>query len=76
MEWEEEQHISLDLPPPEAECVKLWLPSELSDTDQLTGCMPALLSMEKELHKAECYDTLDHICNRLHAKKHLIDDQI
>ena len=73
MEWEEEQHILMDLPPPEAEHAKLWLPSELSDTDWLTGCMPSLLSMEKELCKAECYDTLDHIRDCLHAKKHLID---
>lgn len=75
MEQEEEQHISLDLPPLEAKHVKLWLPSELSDADWLTGCMPSLLSMEK-LHKAKCYDTLDHICNCLHAMKHLINDQI
>lgn len=31
--------------------------------------------MEKELCKAECYETLDHICDRLHAKKHLINDR-
>ena len=74
MEQEEEQHILLDLPPPEAERIKLWLPSELSNADQLTGCMPSLLSLEKELHKAECYDTLDHIHDCLHAKKHLIND--
>lgn len=76
MEREEEQRTSLDLPPPEAERVKLWLPSELSDADRCTGCMPSLPSMEKELRKAECYDTLDHIRDRLHAKKHLIDDRI
>lgn len=76
LELEEEQRASLNLPPPEAEHVKLWLPSELSDVDRRTGCMPSLPSMERELRKAECYETLDHIRDRLHAKKHLIDERI
>lgn len=76
MEQEEERRASLDLPPPEAKKVKLWLPSELSTTERTTGCMASLPSMEKELRKAECFETLDHIRDRLHAKKHLIDDRM
>lgn len=73
---QEEQCTSLDLSPPEAKQVKLWLPLELTTTECVTGCTPSLPLMEKGLHKAECHETLEHICNWLHAKKHLMDDQI
>lgn len=76
IELEDERRASLDLPPPEAEHVKLWLPSDFTTAERSAACMPSLPSMEKELRKAECYETLDHIRNRLHAKKHLIDDRI
>lgn len=76
MEPEEEHRAALDLPPCEAEHVKLWLPSRLPNAERAAECMPALPSMEKELRKAECYKTLDHIRDRLHAKKHLIDDRM
>lgn len=75
MGQDEELRSSLDLPPLEAEHVKLWLPSDLPEPEHASGCMPSLPAMEMELRKAECYETLDHIRDRLHAKKHLINDR-
>lgn len=57
---------------PNAELIKLWLPSDLPPLDRPTGCMGPLPAMEKKLREAQCNESLEAVRNRLHAQKHLI----
>lgn len=70
---DDEFRAASDLPPLEAEHVKLWLPSELSADKRQLGCTVGLAEMELKLRVAQCGESLDSIRDRLHVKKHLIN---
>lgn len=57
---------------PNPKSVKLWLPSDLPEADREVGCVGPLAAMEMTLREAQCYEGLDAVRNRLHAKQHLI----
>ncbi|KAJ7781732.1 hypothetical protein DFH07DRAFT_764759 [Mycena maculata] len=59
-------------PPPKAEMVHLYLPSELSEAERVNGCQSGIAEMEAQLCEAQCSDALMEICVKLHAKGHLI----
>ncbi|KAK6993086.1 CxC2 domain-containing protein [Favolaschia claudopus] len=62
-----------DLPPPTAERVKLFMPSQMSaESDGLRGCVAGLLKMEEKLRVSQCENSLASLRARLHAKRHLI----
>lgn len=58
--------------PPNAEDIKLWLPSDLTGSDRVTGCTVGLPEMEVKLREAQCEDALTMVRTRLHAKRFLI----
>ncbi|KAJ7716561.1 hypothetical protein B0H16DRAFT_1741222 [Mycena metata] len=49
-----------DAPPPKAEKIKLWMPSQMQPdpNDALRGCVKGLLSMEAKLRVAQCNNAL------------------
>ncbi|KAK7045182.1 CxC2 domain-containing protein [Favolaschia claudopus] len=65
-----------DAPPPNAEAVKLFMPSDMArrrnPPDPLHGCIPGLPEMETKLRVAQCENSLASLRARLHAKRHLI----
>ncbi|KAK6988081.1 CxC2 domain-containing protein [Favolaschia claudopus] len=64
-----------DAPPPKAEVVKLFMPSEMVAAmpgDPLHGCIAGLAEMEAKLRVAQCDNSLALLRSRLHAKRHLI----
>ncbi|KAJ7343885.1 hypothetical protein DFH08DRAFT_701870 [Mycena albidolilacea] len=64
-----------DVPPPKAEAVKLFMPSEMTpdnDNDTLRGSVLGLVDMEAKLRVAQCENSLASLRSRLHAKRHLI----
>ncbi|KAJ7801671.1 hypothetical protein B0H14DRAFT_3489329 [Mycena olivaceomarginata] len=64
-----------DVPPPKAEAVKLFMPSEMTpdnDNDTLRGSVLGLVDMEAKLRVAQCENSLASLHSRLHAKRHLI----
>ena len=56
---------------PQAEEVKLWLPSELLSRRR-HACKKSVLTKETQLRMAQCNDALKKIRSRLFAKRHLI----
>lgn len=70
---EDETYRCNDMPPPPAESIKLWLPSDLDPQDRPISCIAGLVDMEAKLCEAQCHEALNNICDRLHSKKHLID---
>lgn len=75
IEKEDEMRMMNDDEPPNPELVKLWLPSELPEDERRTGCTGNLVEMEGKLQAAQCRQALDDIRDRLHAKKHLINQR-
>ncbi|KAJ7128209.1 hypothetical protein C8R43DRAFT_897228 [Mycena crocata] len=69
---EEEERRDQELPPAQAEEVRLYLPSELSAAEREHGCRAGLAEMEAELRGGQCSDAIDYVQNRLHAKRHLL----
>ncbi|KAJ7580971.1 hypothetical protein C8J56DRAFT_1056969 [Mycena floridula] len=70
---EEERRDSDDVAP-QAEDIKLWLPSQLqSEEVYVAGCRKGLVEMEIRLHEAQCTDPLTQIRGQLHAKRYLIN---
>ncbi|KAJ6462537.1 hypothetical protein C8R45DRAFT_1064445 [Mycena sanguinolenta] len=64
-----------DAPPPKAELVKLFMPSQMQPAnaaDNVRGCIPGLVDMEAKLRVAQCENSLASLRSRLHAKRHLI----
>jgi hypothetical protein len=61
-----------DQPPPKAEDIKLWLPSDLPAAVRRTACMRGIPEAEAKLRNAQCVDALDTLRSRLHTQKHLI----
>ncbi|KAJ7734685.1 hypothetical protein B0H16DRAFT_1664977 [Mycena metata] len=70
---EEEDARDPDLPPPNAEDVRLYLPSGLQRADHEEGCRPGLPAMEGKLREGQCCDSLRVLHSRLHAKRHLLN---
>ncbi|KAJ7059369.1 hypothetical protein C8F01DRAFT_1255069 [Mycena amicta] len=68
----EEECRDADRPPPKAEDVKLWLPSDLTETQRGRACRRGLLSIEGQLREAQCGDALGRLRSLLFTKTHLI----
>lgn len=68
----EEEARDPDAMPPNAEDIKLWLPSDLSGSERVSGCTRGLGNMEVKLREAQCEDALTSVRTRLHAKRYLI----
>jgi hypothetical protein len=61
-----------DLPPPKAEEIKLWMPSELTGEERRRVCRKGLADVEGRVQQAQCEDALHNLRSQLHAQKHLI----
>ncbi|KAJ7040106.1 hypothetical protein C8F04DRAFT_948846 [Mycena alexandri] len=61
-----------DAPPPKAEEMKLWLPSEILEALRSRACRKGLSDIEARLRAAQCVDALNVLRSRLHAQTHLI----
>ncbi|KAJ7149321.1 hypothetical protein C8R43DRAFT_1128675 [Mycena crocata] len=68
----DEEARDTDMPPPNAEDIKLYLPSALSAEVREDGCRRGLPAMEAKLREGQCRDSLRNVRNRLHAKRHLL----
>ncbi|KAJ7035268.1 hypothetical protein C8F04DRAFT_1344953 [Mycena alexandri] len=69
---EDEDARDVELPPPKAEHVKLYLPSRLTCAQQENGCCKGLSEMEDSLCQGQCADALKQLHSRLHIKRHLL----
>jgi hypothetical protein len=61
-----------DVPPPKAEDIKLWMPSELTAAVRRATCARGVVEIEAKVRGSQCQDALDNLRSRLHAQKHLI----
>ncbi|KAJ7251189.1 hypothetical protein B0H12DRAFT_1018742 [Mycena haematopus] len=61
-----------EIPPPKVEDIKLWMPSELSDTARRAACSRGLSEIEAKVRRGQCQDALDNLRSRLHSQSHLI----
>ncbi|KAJ7456326.1 hypothetical protein B0H11DRAFT_1739440 [Mycena galericulata] len=61
-----------DSPPPRAEHISLYMPSEIPADARAAVCVKGLPEMEAQLREAQCGDSLGVLRGRLHAKRHLI----
>ncbi|KAJ7064182.1 hypothetical protein C8F01DRAFT_1250435 [Mycena amicta] len=68
----EEELRDVDRLPPNAEDTKLWLPSDLKDTERGRASRAGLATVEAKLREAQCGDALTRIHSLLYAKTHLI----
>ncbi|KAJ7054997.1 hypothetical protein C8F01DRAFT_994818 [Mycena amicta] len=68
----EEELRDVDRLPPNAEDTKLWLPSDLKDTERGRASRAGLATVEAKLREAQCGDALTRIRSLLYAKTHLI----
>ncbi|KAJ7149525.1 hypothetical protein C8R43DRAFT_1128520 [Mycena crocata] len=68
---DEDEARDADEPPPLPEEIKLWMPSQLKETER-KKCAKGLAGREARLHIAQCQNALDALRNRLHTKRHLI----
>ncbi|KAJ7060539.1 hypothetical protein C8F01DRAFT_988536, partial [Mycena amicta] len=59
-------------PPPRAEDVKLWFPSDLTETQRGRACKRGLMDIKGKLRQAQCGDALARIRSLLYTKTHLI----
>jgi hypothetical protein len=59
-------------PPPKAEEIKLWLPSDLPVESRWAACAHGIPEAEAKLREVQCVDALDTLRSRLHTQKHLI----
>ncbi|KAJ7719325.1 hypothetical protein B0H14DRAFT_3521336 [Mycena olivaceomarginata] len=70
-----EGECDVNVPPPKAEAVKLFMPSEMTpdnNNDTLRGSVLGLVDMEAKLRVTQCDNSLASLRSRLHAKCHLI----
>ncbi|KAK7019006.1 CxC2 domain-containing protein [Favolaschia claudopus] len=68
---EEDEKRDRDLPPPQAEAVRLFLPSEMqgvTDRADLEG----VAEKEARLREGQLHDNIRRLRSRLHAKRHLL----
>ncbi|KAJ7055666.1 hypothetical protein C8F01DRAFT_993960 [Mycena amicta] len=68
---EEEELRDSDLPPPKAEDIKLWLPSDLSKPELSDPGMAKLGRIESMLRRGQCRDAIARLRGRIHAATHL-----
>jgi hypothetical protein len=68
----EEHSRNPDATPVKPENIRLFLPSELTDSERATGCQEGLAEMEAKLREAQCNDALVKLRGRLHAKHHIL----
>ncbi|KAJ7017744.1 hypothetical protein C8F04DRAFT_1214941 [Mycena alexandri] len=69
----EEGKREADLPAPNPESIRLWMPSELSAAERNgTGCQWNVVQMESALREGQCSNALVVIRNLLHCKRYLI----
>ncbi|KAF7307926.1 CxC2 domain-containing protein [Mycena kentingensis (nom. inval.)] len=68
----EESLRDKDRPPPKAEDVKLWLPSDVPPMERGRACKRGLLEVEGQLRRAQCGDALARLRSLLHMKTHLV----
>ncbi|KAJ7031694.1 hypothetical protein C8F04DRAFT_959933 [Mycena alexandri] len=61
-----------DKPPPRAEDIKLWMPSELKAPARRRVCRKGVAEAEAQVRHVQCGDALNDVRSRLHAQKHLI----
>ncbi|KAJ7178549.1 hypothetical protein C8R43DRAFT_942201 [Mycena crocata] len=59
-------------PPPKAEDVRLWMPSELTLVQRRMACRRGVVQVEARYRAAQCEDALELLRTRLHAQTHLI----
>lgn len=71
----DEQARNPDIPPPDAENVKIWLPSNLTREEREEGCVEGLARVEVSLRVAQCTDALKDIRYRLHARRYIINER-
>ncbi|KAL1698752.1 hypothetical protein EV121DRAFT_217647 [Schizophyllum commune] len=71
----DEQARDPDAPPPDAEFIKIWLPSDLTREEREEGCVDGLGDVEVRLRVAQCTDALKDIRNRLHARRFIINER-
>ncbi|KAJ6448052.1 hypothetical protein C8R47DRAFT_1085105 [Mycena vitilis] len=55
-----------------AECVKLYMPSELSALEREVGCLGGVIDLETRLRENQCHNALVKLRSHLHTKRHLI----
>ncbi|KAJ7623098.1 hypothetical protein DFH06DRAFT_1340412 [Mycena polygramma] len=55
-----------------AECVKLYMPSELSALEREVGCLGRVIDLETWLCENQCHNALVKLRSHLHTKRHLI----
>ncbi|KAJ6509365.1 hypothetical protein C8R47DRAFT_1208549 [Mycena vitilis] len=67
-----EEARDADTPPPKAEHIKLWMPSELDAEKRRRACRKGVAEAEARLRRGQCADALDVVRSRLHAQTHLI----
>ncbi|KAJ6479203.1 hypothetical protein C8R47DRAFT_983594 [Mycena vitilis] len=68
----EEDRRDPDLPPPKAEDLKLWMPSEVPAASRRQVCRRGLVDLEARVREAQCVDSLNDLRSRLHTQKHLV----
>ncbi|KAJ7059879.1 hypothetical protein C8F01DRAFT_1253971 [Mycena amicta] len=61
-----------DLPPPKAEDLKLWFPSDLTETQRTWACGGRVVAAEAKLREAQCGDALVKVRGYIYMKTHLI----
>ena len=61
-----------DLPAPKAECIKLYLPSDLTAEQRSTACLRSLADVEAKMRHGQCTDALMDMRARLHTQAHVI----
>ncbi|KAL1671091.1 hypothetical protein EV122DRAFT_227124 [Schizophyllum commune] len=71
----EEDARPADVAPPNAEDVKLWLPSELTRQGREEGCVDGLAQIEIRLRVAQAADALRKIREQMYAKHYLINER-
>lgn len=76
LQQEYQPQLGLDPPSPDDDIlnVSLHLPSSLS-VDARAACSPKLVSMEKDLRLAQCYDALSSLRLHLHSMSRLLKDK-
>ncbi|KAJ7209468.1 hypothetical protein GGX14DRAFT_364154 [Mycena pura] len=61
-----------DIPPPQVEDIRLFLPSDLTKEQRQRMCRRAIVEAEVKLRLAQCGDTIANLRTRLHAQMHLV----
>lgn len=70
--WVIEQHEVSSDENPEAESIKLWLPSELDHHLCSAICHSSIVQMEIDLREGQCDDMLNKLHSQLPAKAHFL----